>query len=344
MGSKLAWLAAGAAAGVVCTLLVQLASRPETGTTHAEPSDRTESVRLAELMRENERLRAETEALRREARELTEEVARHAAEQAAGEEAPAPQDDETAGEQAPPTDEEIQAELAAFGEAFGAILRGGGEEAKQRLREFLGRGGEPVIARLVEMFEDDKTGLGPRSLIAHALAQSGDPAALEALKSKLRDPDAGMLMHRLASHGLAFSDAEGLDTILSLTAHKAADPGARANAAFGLARRGNEEGIPLYMAMVDEAIEKGDPAGLQYLGGVALLGKKAYPAMRERLLTYEEPQALLVLIEVLKARGDKEAIPNLEKLAYDSSRPVSIQRSAEAAVKVLRESANSPAK
>lgn len=340
MGTKLAWLVAGAAAGVVVTLLVQAAVKTDAKTTRAEPPDRKESLQLAELVRENEKLKEDAARLRINAETLVAELAQKEKQLA---EAILPkgadQTDEQPESLAPPTDEEIEAELEAFGQAFVQILQGGGEAAKKRLRDFLARGGKPVIAKLVAKFEDDTTGLGPRSLIAHALAQSGDPEAMEVLKSALRDPDAGMLMHRLASHGLAFSDAEGLDTILSVTAHKATDPGARANAAFGLARRGNEEGIPLYMAMVDDAIERGDPAGLQYLGGVTLLGKEANPAMRERLLTYEEPQALLVLIEILKARGDKEALPNLEKLAYDSTRPTSIQKAAEAAVRVLREDA-----
>jgi hypothetical protein len=344
MGAKLTWLVAGAAAGVVVTLAVKSAVGPEPQTLRGPPPDRTEALRLAELEQENEKLRTEAGTLRQEAAQLVASIAEKEKQLKEAEDCgpmakDADQPDGPAGEHAPPTEEEIEAELKAFGQALGAIIQGGGEEAKKRLRELFARGGKALVQALVDKFQDDTTDIGVRVVAAHALAQSGDPDALEALKSTLRDPDAGMLMHRFASHGLAFSDAEGLETILSLTAHKAEDMGARANAAFGLARRGTEEGIPLYMATVDEAIEKGDPAGLQYLGGVTLLGEKAYPAMRERLLTYKEPQALLLLIEVLKGRGDKGAIPNLEKLAYDSGRPVAVQKSAEAALKVLRESA-----
>ncbi|MHC4490369.1 MAG: HEAT repeat domain-containing protein [Planctomycetota bacterium] len=345
MGIKLAWLVAGATAGVVVTLLVKSAVGPEPSTLRAPPPDRTDALRLAELEQENEKLRTEAGTLRQRAAQLVARVAEQEEQLKTAEECgPMPkeadQPEHRPEAHATPTDKEIQAELHAFGQALLRIIQGGGEEAKKRVREFLARGGEPVIHKLVETFRDETAGIDQRAIVAHALAQSGDPDALEALKGALRDPDAGMLMHRLASHGLAFSDAEGLETVLSLTAHKAEDLGARANAAFGLARRGTAEGIPLYMAITDEAIEKGDPAGLQYLGGVTLLGEKAYPAMRERLLTYTETQALLLLIEVLKARGDKGAIPNLEKLAYDSTRPVSVQKSAEAALELLRRSAN----
>ena len=76
-----------------------------------------------------------------------------------------------------------------------------------------------------------------------------------------------------------------------------------------------------------------------YLQGFALLGEKALPAMRERLLTYQEPQALITLIELVKRAKDKGAIENLEKLAYDSSRPVDIQKAAEGALQALRDPA-----
>jgi len=340
MGMKLAWLVAGATAGVVVTLLVQFAVKPEARTTRSPPSDRTEALQLAELVRENEELQADVAVLREQATSLSMELAQKEKQlEEANLPKAADRPEEQPDELAPPTEEEIKAEMQAFGQALGQIVQGGGEEAKKRLRAFLARGGKALIDALVDKFGDETSEIGVRVVAAHALAQSGDPDALEALKSTLRDPDAGMLMHRFASHGLAFSDAEGLETILSLTAHKAEDLGARANAAFGLARRGTDEGIPLYMATVDEALETGDPAGLQYLGGVTLLGEKAYPAMRERLLIYKEPQALLLLIEVLKARGDQGAIPNLEKLAFDSTRPVSIQKSAEAALQVLQKSA-----
>jgi hypothetical protein len=340
MDIKLAWALAGVAVGVVVTLVVESAVEPEAEPLRAPPPDPTEVSRLAELERENEALREDAAKLRQEGIVLRDELANKKRQL---EEAVRPADtgraEESTKELRPPTDEEIEAEIKAFGQALGQIIQGGGEQAKQRLRAFLARGGKAVIAKLADKFKDESAAIGVRVVSAHALAQSGDPDALEELKNTLRDPDAGMLMHRFASHGLAFSDAEGLETILTVTTRPAQDLGARANAAFGLARRGTEEGIPLYMEITDEAIENGDPAGLQYLGGITLLGEKAFPAMRERLLVYKEPQALLLLIEVLKSKGDKGAIPNLEKLAYDASRPIAVQRSAEAAIKALEESA-----
>ncbi|HEY7513425.1 MAG TPA: HEAT repeat domain-containing protein, partial [Vicinamibacteria bacterium] len=204
------------------------------------------------------------------------------------------------------------------------------------IRDLFARGGQPAVDLLVGKFKDPATEIGLRVAIAHALAQSGNKEAVEALKAVLADPaEEDMIQLRLASHGLAFTDAEGVEPALLDAAHRAADTGVRANAAFGLARRKNAEGLALYVKATDEAMANRDPAALQYLGGFMLLGDDALPAMRERLLTYTEPQAVLTLIELIKARGDKGAIENLRKLAADQGQPASVRNSAAGALKTL---------
>ncbi|MHC4549453.1 MAG: hypothetical protein ACYTEZ_11825 [Planctomycetota bacterium] len=253
----------------------------------------------------------------------------------------APEDARGGAGDAPPTEEEIRTEIRAFGDQLRGLILGteDAKEAARRLREMLQRAGPEIVRKIIDKFQDEAEDMGTRVLLAHVLAQSELPDALEALKSHLRDPDAGILLHRFASHALAFSDAEGLDPFLSEVAHKVADYGARANAAFGLNRRGVEEGIQLYFAATDEAFQASDPAALQYLGGLALMGERAFPGVRERLLTYENKQALLLLIHVAKSNGDRGAIPALEKLAYDSARPVSVQKAAEGALTALAKDA-----
>lgn len=235
----------------------------------------------------------------------------------------------------PPTDDEVMKAVGDFGASLGEIMQGGGEEAKQKLRDLFARGGKPMVDLLVAKFADDATDIGLRVAIAHALAQSGNPDAIASLTKVLADPEAGMLELRLASHGLAFSDAEGIDDALLGVAHKTVDTGARANAAFGLARRKNPEGIGLYAKATDEAMANRDPAALQYLSGFTLLGDEALPPLRERLLTYTEPQAAITVIEILKGRGDKGALENLRKIAADAGRDASIRKAAEGAVKVI---------
>jgi hypothetical protein len=239
----------------------------------------------------------------------------------------------------PPTDEEFSAALSEFGSNLRHLIVGDeqGREAVDRLRELLERAGPERLTRLIERFGDDTEDMGARVVIAHVLAQSNDPQAIAELAKHLRDPESGMLEKRFASHALAFSDAEGVAELLHEVATRTDERGTRANAAFGLARRGSDEGLRLYFAATDEAFAAGDPGALQYLGGLRLLGERALPGVRERLTTYTNEQALLVLIGSVKAACDQESRPILERLAYDTARPVSIQKAAQGAIRVLSE-------
>ncbi len=338
--SKTFWPCAAFAGGVLLTLGVQYALRvaDDMNTQRAPVRDG-----LAELRAENERLREEA-AMVAKLKDERLELNRRLEEQgvllkAATESAqPAPPEAPEAPSDTPPTDEEIMKGVGEFGEALGEIIQGGGEEAKKELRDLLARAGKHGVDLLVKKFEDDATDIGLRVAIAHALAQSGNPDAVASLTKVLANPEAGMLELRLATHGLAFSDAPGTDDALLRVAHQASDTGARANAAFGLARRKNPEGVGLYMKATDEALANRDPTALQYLSGFTLLGDDALPLLRERLLTYTEPQAAITLIEILKARGDQGAVENLRKLAADAGRAESIRRAAEGALKALEKS------
>jgi hypothetical protein len=330
------WLCAGLAGGVLLTLGIQHALREPEQAARATPS--RESAVVTELRAENERLREAARTERVRADQLAELLAvdhqKRDELDRAGHKAspPAPE-----APSAPPTDEEILKGVGEFGAALGEIMQGRGEEARKELRDLLARAGEHGVELLIAKFDDDAADIGLRVAIAHALAQSGNEDAIEWLKATVEDPEAGMLELRLASHGLAFSDALGIDNALLAVAHKTADTGARANAAFGLARRKNPEGLALYLKATDEALANRDPAALQYLGGFTLLGDDALPALRERLLTYTEPQAAITLIEILKGRGDQGAVENLMKLASDEGRPASVRKAAEGAIKALEQ-------
>lgn len=331
------WLFGGLAAGALLMFGIQAALR---GPRDAARAAR-DSTANAELLAENERMRealaaekTRNEQLLRQNEQLVEKarlVIEGIERMRAGENPPAPE----APSDRPPTDEEIMSGVETFGAALGSIIQGGGEEEKAKLRALFARAGPRAVELLVGKFEDDATDIGLRVAIAHALAQSGNPDAVASLTAVLADPEAGMLELRLASHGLAFSDAEGIDDALLGVAHRAADTGARANAAFGLARRKHPEGVGLYLKATDEALANRDPAAFQYLGGLTLLGDDALPPLRERLLTYTEPQAAITVIEILKAKGDKGALENLRKLAADEGRPAAVRKSAEGAIKVL---------
>lgn len=343
---KAVWLCAGIAGGVLLTLGIQYAldgpTPARTSATAKSLADAQEKV--GQLERDLDALREIVDEVRHQKDEalikasevlaLNEELVKQLERfrQPDGKEA---EGTPTTVPGTPPTDDEIMRGVERFGAALGEILQGTGEQATKDLRALLARAGERGVELLVAKFEDDATGIDTRVALAHALAQSGSPEATTALTKVLEDPEAGMLEVRLASHGLAFSDAEGIDDTLLAVAHRTADTGARANAAFGLARRKHPEGVGLYAKATDEAMANRDPAALQYLQGFYLLGDAGLPAMRERLLTYTEPQAVLTLVEILKLKGDKGAIENLRKLAADEARPAGTRKAAEGALKVL---------
>ena len=237
-----------------------------------------------------------------------------------------------------PTDDEIRAAVEAFAGQLQNVIVGreSGEQAAAALRAVLDRATPEQIRKMIDRLKDDSEDMGARIVLAHALGQSARPEAIAALKGQLEDSGAGLMMHRFASHALAFSPAEGIEPFMLQTARTFPDRGVRANISFGLNRRGVAEGVDLYFAATDEAFAESDPAALQYLGGITLMGERAHPYMRDRLLTYKSEQALLVLINIAKGSGDEGSIPNLEKLAYDTSQPASIQKAAQGALKVLR--------
>lgn len=295
---------------------------------------------LEDLRTEHEAARARAEVQKERVRELEEQLAKARMTSKLTEDTPTPKADEPAEEKLVarvPTEDDLRKAIEEFAPNLQLLILGrpAGKEAAKKLRAVLSAGGEKAIRAIIGKFEDASVPLQQRVVLAHVLGQSEDPIAIEALEKQLRDPDAGLMVKRFASHGLAFSDAEGIDAFLAQTARQADDLGVRANSAFGLQRRGVAEGVELYFAATDGAFAKKDPAALQYLGGIQLMGDKAKPYVRERLGTYQEEQALLVLISMTQSMNDKEAVPALEKLAYDASRPKSVQDSAKGAIEAL---------
>ncbi|MHC4469602.1 MAG: HEAT repeat domain-containing protein [Planctomycetota bacterium] len=336
MGEKILPFLLGLVVGVGGVLIVVLAGGGE-----AEKKDDPEVSRLSQ---ETERLEGQLRATKQEVADLEEKlVAAEAARMEAAESletARAAEPTEDAEEEpaektdGPPSAKQIQKALDVYGNALSAVIQGGGEESKKRLRAFFARMTEEQIAELFERYKSSSD-IGAKIVMAHALAQSGRAEAIEALTALVRDHDLGFLERRFASHGLAFSDDDSVIPVLGEVARGDPDLGARANAAFGLARRGDEEGIALYAKATDEAFAAKDPIALQYLGGFMLLGEKGLPAVRERLRTYEDKQAQMLLLEVVKANKDRESLPILQAIVDDPEADKSVRESAARAIKEI---------
>jgi len=238
---------------------------------------------------------------------------------------------------APLTDEEFKKGIEKFGSQLQGIIFGNDDgKAARELRALLKRAGPKGIERLRKRYDDPAAGYMGRLVAAHALAQSGDPQALVLLQETLRDPDSDMMELRVTSHALAFSEGDEAVPLLTSVARGEAEPGTRANSAFGLARRGIDEGFELYARATDDALEQGAPEAIAFIQGFALMDdEKSLPLLRKRLATYENETALITLIEVVKSKRDKGAAEQLRKLAYDGSKPKSVQNAAKGALTAL---------
>jgi hypothetical protein len=235
---------------------------------------------------------------------------------------------------APPTVTEIEAAMMKFGSSLQSIIMGQGGEAAAEFREFFKRVEAKDLAAILERYgqEDD---MGKKIVMAHALAQSGRPEVIEALREIVLDRNNAFTDRRFVAHGLAFVDDPSLQPLLLEVGRNDPDRGVRANASFGLARTGSEEGLSLYAAATDEAFKEKDPAAMQYLSGFYLLGDKALPQVRERLVTYEDPQSRLMLIQLVKQEKDRESLPILQQLERDPKAGQAVQEEARKAIKAI---------
>ncbi|MHC4472898.1 MAG: HEAT repeat domain-containing protein [Planctomycetota bacterium] len=334
MSEKILPFLCGLVVGVGGALVVILAGGEESG--------KTDDLKVSKLREEKSALEEKLHVARLENEAFEERLVAVEAERVKPAEAPAagapavaePAVEPVAKSKGPPTEEELEKALEAYVRSLGAVIQGGGEEAKKRLRAFFERVTEEQIAKLFERFKATD-GIPVKIGLAHALAQSGRPEAIEMLTELVRDHDLGFLERRFASHGLAFADDDSLVPLLGEVARGDPDLGARANAAFGLARRGLEDGVELYARLTDEAFEAKDPVALQYLGGFMLLGEKGLPAVRERLKTYEDKQAQMLLLEVVKATKDRESLPILQGIVDDPDADKSVRESARNAIRAI---------
>ncbi len=234
----------------------------------------------------------------------------------------------------PPTMDEIVEEMKKFGNKLQGVILGQDNEAAVELRAFFARVSPEDLAKLIDRYGEEGD-MGKKIVLAHVLAQSGRPEAIEALRKIVLDRTLAFTDRRYVAHGLAFVDDPDLQPLLLEVGRNDPDRGARANASFGLARAGVEEGISLYAAAVDEAFEEKDPAAMQYLSGFYLLGEKALPHVRERLDTYKEPQTRVVLIELVKKEKDRESLPILHRLSNDPEAGQAVQEAARQAIDII---------
>lgn len=234
----------------------------------------------------------------------------------------------------PPTYEELKKAIDGFGKHFQARMLGGAEKEEAALKALLQRADDETFKKLMKEF-DDSTSIGEKLFAAHILGISERPEAIKHLEEIVNNAENPMMDRRMAAHGLAFSRAEGLDPSLTKIAEEDPDRGVRANAAFGLYRRGNDRGIELYFKAADEAFEAKDPLASAYVQGLLIMDKRALPAARERLTKYKDWQTRVIIIEYIKGQKDRDSLEALRRIAEDQEENASLRKAAEGAIKAI---------
>jgi HEAT repeats len=335
MTEKLILFFAGLAVGVAGILALNAMTDDEAGIPDGREAARL-STENADLKAGNQELR---QTLEREREEFQQDLAavRREAQQALAEivpAAPVTPEVPTGADLGRPSEAQIEAAMREFAGSLQGVIMGEGDEAKRKLREFFARVDAADLALVVERYKNESD-MEVKIVIAHALAQSGRPEAIEALTDIILDRNRAFTDRRFVAHGLAFTGNPDLHPLLLDVATNDPDRGTRANAAFGLARDGVDEGLKAYAAATDEAFAEQDPAAMQYLSGFYLLGKPALPYIRERLDTYKEPQTRVTLIQLVKKEKDREALPVLTRLVNDPTAGKAVQDAARQAIELI---------
>jgi HEAT repeat protein len=341
MAQKLFLVILGAAIGVVAGYLISK-DKPVEAPPDADPAHLEERIaelerkgvmeeaRLKEVMEQLTAARGLLDAERARSSNLEETIA-ELNKAAAG---PEP---EVVDPTKPPTYDELKKAIGSFGAHFQAHMMGTAGKEEAKLTALLQRADDATFKKIMKEF-DDATDINRKLFYGHILGLSQRPEAIKHLEEIVSDQEKSMMDRRMASHGLAFSGAEGLDPSLRKYAEEDPDRGVRANSAFGLYRRGNPAGVDLYFRAADDAFEAKDPMATAYVGGLMIMDERALPAARERLTKYKDWQARVLIIEYIKGQKDRDSLGTLRALADDEEENASVRKAAAGAIKAIEQS------
>ncbi len=231
------------------------------------------------------------------------------------------------------SDADAQAVLAEFhalaSHGLGALGRLADGKLVARFRAL----GDTGLELLTTLLRDAETSES-RVLAAAILEKLGDRHAIPALDQALNDED--VLVRRMASHALATLDDDGAIAALERAMYDDRDWGVRANAAYGLARLGRQQGIDALRRFYEDASI--DPASkLAVLGGMAEVGEIGYADIFRPLLTDEHAELtyrLLALHWAARAR-DAQTRDAIEQMVRDPRTPPSLREAARRALAVI---------
>jgi HEAT repeat protein len=173
-----------------------------------------------------------------------------------------------------------------------------------------------------------------RFLAAALLEGTKDPSAIPALAESLK-LDKDPIVRRMSSHALAVLENPAAEDPLRAAMTGDKDWGVRANAAYGVAKLGRDDGLRL----LRQAYESGDTPPeyrIPILGGLAdVADPSTAPLFRKILAEAPDESYLLLAIHALEKMKDVQSLPELQRVAADDH-PETIKQAAQKAVEALR--------
>ena len=268
---------------------------------------------------------ADAEALREENRRLKERLAQSASQKAAPPEGPK-RKEEVPAEPAPDL-KKLFAEL---------IEVGSGPVAAQKFGDLLkamkeaGRAGTEFALNVLRTSPSAVERIIAATLLEHAGDASAIPALAETLKS---DPDE--TVRRAASHAIALLGTDAADAPLRAAMTGDADWGVRANSAYGMGKRNDEQGLRI-LREIYESPQTPAEYRLPVLGGLADIGAPSTaPLFRRILADTKDVSYLLLSMGALAKMKDTESIPLLQQLQASGASDV-IKQSAAKTIEAIR--------
>lgn len=220
---------------------------------------------------------------------------------------------------------------------YGELMEIGiGPAASQKFGEVLKAvkaGGKPAVDFVINALRTSSSAT-ERLLAASLLEAAADPSAIPALAETLKgDPDE--TVRRAASHAIALLGTESADVPLRAAMTGDADWGVRANSAYGMAKRNDEQGLRI-LREIYESPQTPAEYRLPVLGGLADVGAPSTaPLFRQILTDTKDTTYLLLSMSALAKMKDAEAIPLLQRI-QDSTQPDLIKQSAAKTIEAIR--------
>jgi len=199
----------------------------------------------------------------------------------------------------------------------------------QELTDRIKASGTNGVRTVIEQLQDS-TSTQDRFLLVALLESLGDPAALPALDTILKN-DSDLLVRRMAAHAAALIGSDAAMDVLRPAMANDQDWGVRVNSAYGLAKLKQQDGLDTLQQFYTSPDTPAEYR-LAILGGLAdVAAPTTGPLFRQILADTTDPGYVLIAIGALEKMKDAQALPTLQRIAA-SAKSETIRQAAQRAI------------